>query len=100
MPATKLEVVSSTDPKNQTYNAVKRFAVEGLSDLIRVLMENVDDALFELSDKVDNDRERNQYFEAMRKVRLKRDAIKREFDHEMLECFGRVSRGKSATKNI
>ena len=98
MLATKLEVVSSTDSKNQTYNAVKRFAVEGLSDLIRVLMENVDDALFELSDKVDNDRERNQYFEAMRKVRLKRDAIKREFDHEMLECFGRVSRGKSATK--
>ena len=98
MPATKLEVVSSTDPENQTYNSVKRFAVEGLSDLIRVLMENVDDALFELSDKVDNDRERNQYFEAMRKVRLKRDAIKREFDHEMLECFGRVSRGKSATK--
>jgi hypothetical protein len=98
MRATKLEVVSSTDAKNKTYNAVKRFAVEGLSDLIRVLMENVDDALFELSDKVDNDRERNQYFEAMRKVRLKRDAIKREFDQEIQECFGRVSRGKSATK--
>ena len=98
MLAKKLEVVRSNGPKNQTYNAVKRFAVEGLSDLIRVLMENVDDALFELSDKVDNDQERNQYFVAMREVRLKRDAIKREFDHEMQECFGRVSRGKSATK--
>ena len=68
MPATKLQVVSSTSPKNQTYNALKRFAVEGLSDLIRVLMDNVDDALFELSDKVDNDQERNQYFEAMRRA--------------------------------
>jgi hypothetical protein len=61
-------------------------------------MENVDDALFELSDKVDNDKDRNLYFEAMREVRLKRDAIRREFDNEMQECFGRVSRGKSVTK--
>ena len=98
MLATKLEVVRSNGSKNNTYNEVKRFAVEGLSDLIRVLMENVDDALFELSDKVDNDRERNQYFKAMREVRLKRDAIKREFDQEIQDCFGRVARGKSATK--
>jgi hypothetical protein len=77
MLATKLEVVRSNGPKNQTYNAVKRFAVEGLSDLIRVLMENVDDALFELSDKVDNDQERNLYFKAMREVRLMRYAIRR-----------------------
>jgi tetratricopeptide (TPR) repeat protein len=98
MLATKLEVVSSNGSKNKTYNEVKRFAVEGLSDLIRVLMENVDDALFELSDKVDNDRERNQYFAAMREVRLKGDAIKREFDQEIQDCFGRVSRGKSVAK--
>ena len=98
MLATKLEIVSSNNPENHTYNAVKRFAVEGLGDLIRVLMENVDDALFELSDKVDSDQERNLYFEAMREVRLKRDAIKRDFDNEMQECFGRVSRAKSATK--
>ena len=98
MLATKLEVVSSNGPKNQTYNAVKRFAVEGLSDLIRVLMENVDDALYELSDKVDNDRERNLYFDAMRELRLRRDAIKREFDNEMQDCFGRAFRGKSTAK--
>jgi len=96
MPATKLKVVSSSGSKNPTYNELKRFAVEGLSDLIRVLMENVDDALFELSDKVDNDKDRNLYFDAMREVRLKRDAIRREFDNEMKECFGRVSRGKAA----
>ena len=37
-------------------------------------------------------RERNQYFEAMRQIRLKREAIKREFDDEMQRCFGRVPR--------
>ena len=98
MLATKLEVVSSnTSKKNQTYNSIKRFAVEGLSDLIRVMMESVDDALFELSDKVDNDKERNMYFEAMREVRIKREALKRQFDLEMEQCFDRAINGKSET---
>jgi len=99
MLATKLKVVGSKGAKNPTYNSIRRFALEGLSDLIRVMMENVDDALFALSDKVDNDRERNMYFEAMREVRLKREAIKREFDDEMQDCFGRAFRGKSKTTN-
>jgi hypothetical protein len=96
--ATKLKVVSANganSTKNQTYNSIKRFALEGLSDLIRVLMDNVDDALFELSDKVDNDQERNLYFAAMREVRLKRETIKREFDDELHDCFGRAFRAKS-----
>jgi hypothetical protein len=100
MLATKLIVVSANSAKNQTYNSIKRFALEGLSDLIRVLMDNVDDALFELSDKVDNDQERNLYFDAMREVRLKREAIKREFDDEMQDCFGRAFRAKSKSNVV
>ena len=98
MLATKLEVVNSNSAKDRTYNSIKRFSLEGLSDLIRVMMENVDDALFALLSKVDNDKERNMYFEAMREVRLKRDAIKREFDDEMLDCFGRAFRGNAKTQ--
>ena len=100
MPATKLKVVSANSAKNQTYNSIQRFALEGLSDLIRVLMENVDDALFELSDKVDNDQERNMYFDAMREVRLKREAIKRDFDNEMQDSFGRAFRAKPKPADI
>ena len=92
--ATKLEVVSNNGARNPVYNSIRRFTVDGLSDLIRVLMENVDDALFELSDKVDNDRERNMYFEAMREIRLKRDALKRQFDEEMEQSFDRALQGK------
>ena len=95
MLATKLQVVSSKGAKNQIYNSIKRFSLEGLSDLIRVMMESVDDALFELSDKVDNDRERNMYFEAMREVRMKREALKRQFDVEMEQCFESAINGKS-----
>jgi hypothetical protein len=73
------------------YDSARRFALTGLSDLIRVLMENMDDALFELSEKVENDRERNMYFEAMREIRLKRDVMQERFDREMINCFSRLS---------
>lgn len=97
MPVTKLKVVSAKGGNNQIYNSVRHFALEGLSDLIRVLMENLDDALFKLSDKVDNDQERNLYFEAMREIRRKRVALERQFDEEIQQCFKHAIHGKSAT---
>jgi hypothetical protein len=103
MLATKLEVVSAQGARrpapNPVYNSIKRFSLEGLSDLIRVLMENVDDALFELSDKVDNDQERNMYFDAMREIRLKRDGLKQHFNHEMQRRFDLALGVGSATDN-
>ena len=83
----KLEIVNSSSGNNPVYSSVKRYTLEGLSDLIRVMLENVDDAMFERSDKVDNDRERTMYFEAMREIRLKRESLKNSFDHEMRQCF-------------
>jgi len=101
MPATKLKIVGDDKAntqglKNPVYNSVKRFALEGLGDLIRVLMESVDDSLFELSDKVENDQDRNMYFEAMREVRLKREGIKQQFNDEMKQTFERVVEGTSS----
>ncbi|MCP4768188.1 MAG: DUF1631 domain-containing protein [Gammaproteobacteria bacterium] len=101
MLVTKLEIVDAKGARNPAqnpvYNSVKRFSLEGLSDLIRVLMESVDDAMFELSDKVDNDQERNMYFEAMREIRLKRDGMKQNFDHEMQQYFDRVTGVEAAS---
>ncbi len=89
----------STDPADNViafsgntmvYESIKRFAVRGLNDLIRVLMENVDDALFELSEKVENDRDRNMYFDAMREIRLKRETLRERFDEELQASFNRL----------
>ncbi len=77
------------------YESVKRFALKGLNELMRVLMESVDDALFELAEKVDNDRERNMYFEAMREIRLKRKTIEESFDFEMQNCFDQLILNKT-----
>ena len=80
------------------YESVKRFALKGLSDLIRVLMENIDDALFELTEKVETDRERNMYFDAMREIRLKRQQIQQNFDMEMQQCFDRLLLERTASR--
>ncbi len=72
------------------YESVKRFSVKGLNDLIRVLMESVDDALFELSEKVKSDRDRNMYFEAMREIRLKRKQILSGFVEEINQRFNQL----------
>ena len=101
MAAPQLEVVNSSGGKRNTiFNSIKRFSLEGLNDLIRVLMESVDDALFDLADKVDNDRDRNMYFEAMREIRLKREGIKQNFDYELQAHFDRFIKGKAAVESI
>ncbi len=80
------------------YESIKRFAVKGLNDLIRILMESVDDALFELSEKVESDHDRNMYFEAMREIRLKRKLILEKFDDELQESFNRLIINKVVSK--
>ena len=100
MLAPKLEVVDTRGSQNSIYKSVRRFAQESLSDLIRVMMESVDDALFELSDKVDNDRERNMYFEAMREIRLKRSGIQKNFDYEIQNHFDSFIKGKKTLEDF
>ncbi|MCP4187072.1 MAG: DUF1631 domain-containing protein [Gammaproteobacteria bacterium] len=92
---------TSTDhPKNtgnsMTYSSVSKFALNGLSDLIRVLMENIDDALFDLSEKAESDSERSLYFEAMREIRIKRSLLQLSFDHAMEDCFETLTKTQSS----
>ena len=62
------------------YESVKRFSIKALNELMRGLMENVDDALFDFAKKAETDNERNLYFEAMRDLRLKRKNLEADFD--------------------
>lgn len=81
------------------YESIKRFSLRGLNDLIRILMESVDDSLFDLSEKVDNDTDRNMYFEAMREIRLKRKSILANFDEELQKSFSRLIQNKVVSSN-
>jgi len=69
------------------YESVRRFALKRLSDLIGVLMENIDDALFELSEKAETNRQHNMYFGAMREIRRKSSLLQTGFNQAMEDCF-------------
>ncbi|MCP4488646.1 MAG: DUF1631 domain-containing protein [Gammaproteobacteria bacterium] len=88
---------STVKPGNSmTYNSVSKFALNGLSDLIRVLMESIDDALFDLSEKAQSDHERNLYFEAMREIRIKRSLLQISFDQVMKDSFEALTKTQSS----
>ena len=95
MAAPQLEVInrsrtgnnSSDTTSESVFSSVKKFSLERLNDLLRVLMDNMDDTLFNLSDNADNAAQRYMFFESMREVRLKRENIKQSFDYELHLLF-------------
>ncbi len=54
-------------------------ARQQLQGLLRDLFDKVDDAMFELADKANNNHEQNLYFDSMREVRLRRRAMETSF---------------------
>ncbi len=58
-----------------------------LSDHVHKLLDNADDALFELADRALNASEQNLYFEAMREIRVHRRRLEEEFRSQLLSPF-------------
>ena len=54
-------------------------ARQQLQGLLRDLFDKVDDAMFELADKANNNHEQNLYFDSMREVRLRRRTMEASF---------------------
>jgi len=54
-------------------------ARQQLQGLLRDLFDKVDDAMFELADKANNNHEQNLYFDSMREVRLRRRTMESAF---------------------
>jgi len=54
-------------------------ARQQLQGLLRDLFDKVDDAMFELADKANNNHEQNLYFDSMREVRLRRRSLETAF---------------------
>lgn len=69
------------------FNIAKDKGQGVLQGLVQNLFDNVDDALFELADRSDNNAEQNMYFESMREVRLKRRAMEIGFDEAIKAGF-------------
>ncbi len=54
-------------------------ARQQLQNLLRDLFDKVDDAMFELADKADNNQDQNLYFDSMREVRIRRRGMEAAF---------------------
>ena len=54
-------------------------ARQQLQNLLRELFDKVDDAMFELADKANNNQDQNLYFDSMREVRIRRRAMETAF---------------------
>ncbi|GAB2196349.1 DUF1631 domain-containing protein [Sessilibacter sp. MAH4] len=55
------------------------------------LFDNVDDTLFELADKSDNNQDQNLYFESMRQMRLRRRDMEGEFIQRIHASFDQLA---------
>jgi serine/threonine protein phosphatase PrpC len=53
---------------------------------MQTMMDKVDDALFDLADKAENNTIQSMYFEAMREVRLKRSQVETQFNAHFIDA--------------
>lgn len=68
--------------------------LDQLGDTLKAMLDQADDALFELANKSVNTTEQAQYFDAMRELRLKRKSITEDF----AACFTRSFDEKCRTQ--
>ncbi len=63
---------------------------------LQALFENVDDTLFEMADKADNNAVQDLYFDTMRSVRIAKGEVAEEFQREVSDGFRRLPSPPSA----
>ncbi len=69
-------------------------ALERLAAAVSGVMNKVDDTLFELADKAENNAIQTLYFDAMREVRIRRGTIETEFSTRLVEGYNRAVKGE------
>ena len=73
--------------KTQLLRSCRERMQRHLTGALRKMLGKVDDALFELAEKAENNAVQTQYFDAMREVRLKRDGIEKAFEKALVAGF-------------
>lgn len=71
-------------------HALRDKARQQLQVYLRELFDRVDDAMFELADKANNNQDQNIFFDSMREVRIRRRAIENSFFRTIDIGFARL----------
>lgn len=86
------------DPRNERVGellaGIRGIGSRQLSHLIGGMFDNVDDALFDLAEKAENNAVQTQYFDGMREVRKKRPIMERRFLELVTKGFSSLAAGQ------
>ncbi|MCE5233108.1 MAG: DUF1631 domain-containing protein [Mizugakiibacter sp.] len=87
------------DPRNERLGdllaSVRGISLKRLQALVGALFDNVDDALFDLAEKAENNAAQTQYFDGMREVRKKRPLVERLFVEQVTRSVGDFAIGRA-----
>jgi hypothetical protein len=87
---------ASTERVGELLNGVRAIANRLLQKWINNTFEQVDDALFDLAEKAENNAAQMHYFDGMRDVRKRRPLVERHFLATVNRELGELSRPRSA----
>ncbi len=71
---------------------------KGLSPLLQSFFESVDDALFDMAEKAENNAQQTHYFDGMREVRRKRSDAEQTFEQEFEKSLKAFRKGEPLRK--
>jgi len=80
--------------------ACEQSATKHLTALVKRLLDSVDDALFALADKAENNTIQSMYFDAMREVRLVRERMENNFYRGVIGAFLQFRRRTPAKSEL
>ena len=82
------------DRMGELLKSVRGTAQKRVQGLVQTLFENIDDALFDLAEKAENNALQTRYFDGMREVRKKRQLVERMFQEQLGKTFNDFAAGK------
>ncbi|SDG76776.1 DUF1631 domain-containing protein [Dyella sp. 333MFSha] len=98
-PSNVIDLSQRLDPRSESVGAllvtVRGLATKRLHALATNMFENIDDALFDLAEKAENNAAQTQFFDGMREVRKKRAIVERTFLGQVARDLADFSAGRT-----
>ncbi|HEX7348341.1 MAG TPA: DUF1631 domain-containing protein [Rhodanobacteraceae bacterium] len=79
--------------------SVREMTLKETGALVKTLLDNVDDTLFDLASKAESNASQTEYFDGMREARKKRPRIERLFGERVARGFADFAGGRAAQPN-
>jgi hypothetical protein len=102
-PSNVVDLSQRLDPRSERVGAllvtVRGLATKRLHALATNMFENIDDALFDLAEKAENNAAQTQFFDGMREVRKKRAIVERTFLGQVARDLADFSAGRTRAPN-